>query len=92
MAGKAAIMNTVKVGNIYKCKGGGKTSYWVVAGIRDRTVALIGYDKAWRVSSAVAYGIHVFEGPGNLFVPRELLGFIPEFESFKFSVHWVKPS
>lgn len=66
--------SSLAVGNVYKCHGGGKTRYWVVAGIAGASVALLGVGRDGHVSSATAYGRHVYECTSGLFKPRTCVG------------------
>lgn len=50
-APKPPIDTAVRLGNVYPCKGGGKTHYWIVVGFNERTVNLLGVN-----SDEMCYG------------------------------------
>lgn len=81
-----SIDTTVRVGNVYKCKGGGKTAYWIVVGLAGRSVALVGINDDGAVTSAATYAIHVFDGT---FPGRALLGHCAAVESMEFDIEWL---
>jgi hypothetical protein len=76
---------TVRVGNVYACKGGGKTRYWIVVGMTDRTTNLLGINSDGVVSSTANYGTHVFDGT---FQGRELLGHCAGLDQLEFDITW----
>lgn len=82
------IDTTLRVGNVYACKGGGKTRYWIVVGLSDRTVNLLGIDRDGQITSTANYGAHVFEG-GLSQSGRELLGWCTGLDALDFDVTWV---
>ena len=86
-APRPAIDTTVRIGNVYPCKGGGKTHYWVVVGLTDRTVNLLGINSDGVVTSTANYGLHVFEGSVG-FSGRELLGHCGGLDSMEFDILW----
>lgn len=75
------------VGNVYACKGGGKTRYWIVIGISDRTVNLVGVNSEGAVSSTVNYGVHVFTNTAHF--GRELLGRVDGLGELAFDITWI---
>lgn len=80
---------TLRIGNVYACKGGGKTTFWIVVGLDDRSVNLLGINRDGVVTSTQNYGRHVFDGPAsNLFKKRTLLGRCEGLESLEFDVQW----
>ena len=79
--------NELRVGNVYKCKGGGKTSFWIVINFDDKSVQLIGINRAGIITSATAYGRHVFDNSTSLF-RREPLGFCSGLEELEFNINW----
>ena len=79
--------NELRVGNVYKCKGGSKTSFWVVINFDDRSVQLIGINRDGIITSASAYGRHVFDNSSALF-RREPIGFCAEIENLEFNIQW----
>lgn len=76
---------TLRIGNVYACKGGGKTKYWVVVGLSERTVNVLGFDDEGVVTSTGNYGSHVFDGsyPG-----RDVIGYCNGIEELQFDVTW----
>ena len=77
----------LRVGNVYKCKGGGKTSFWIVINFDDRSVQLIGINREGVITSATAYGRHVFDNSTTLF-RREPLGYCADMENLEFNITW----
>lgn len=75
------------IGNVYKCKGGGKTSYWIVISFDDRSVQLIGINKDGVITSATSYGRHVFDNSTSLF-RRAPLGYCAGLEELEFNITW----
>lgn len=75
----------VRVGNVYKCKGGNKTAYWIVVGADSQSVNLIGINHEGVVSSTANYGIHVFTSPN---FNRKLLGRCNGLEQLEFDIEW----
>jgi hypothetical protein len=75
------------VGNVYACKGGGKTRYWVVIGFDDRAVNLIGINADGAVSSTANYGAHVFNKKFAGF-GRDILGRCEGLDDLTFDVIW----
>lgn len=86
-APRPAIDTTVRVGNVYPCKGGGKTHYWIVISISDRTVNLLGINSDGVITSTANYGLHVFEGSVG-FPGRDLLGHCAGLDSMEFDITW----
>jgi hypothetical protein len=78
----------LRVGNVYKCKGGGKTVFWVVIGFDDKAVQLIGINREGIVTSATAYGRYVFDNSTTLFRAREVIGFCAGLEGLEFDIQW----
>jgi hypothetical protein len=88
-APQPAFDTSLRVGNVYRCKGGGKTHYWVVVGLSERTVNLLGINSDGNVTSTANYGAHVFEG--NIGVTgREMLGRCAGLDSLDFDIEWVQ--
>lgn len=80
---------SLRIGNVYACKGGGKTMFWIVVGLDDRSVNLLGINRDGVVTSTQNYGRHVFDGPAShLFKKRTLLGRCEGLESLEFDVLW----
>jgi hypothetical protein len=77
------------IGNVYVCKGGGKTAYWVVVGIGERSVNLLGINRQGEVSSTANYGQHVFES--NNF-NREVIGHCAGINDLEFDIIWMDKS
>jgi len=77
----------LRVGNVYACKGGNKTRYWIVVGIAGASVALIGINTEGIVTSATSYGAHVFNGTSS-FVPRKVLGRVEGLDELNFDITW----
>lgn len=80
---------TLRIRNVYRCKGGGKTHYWVVVGLSERTVNLIGINSDGQVTSTANYGAHVFEGSIG-FAGRELLGRASGVANMEFDIEWIE--
>jgi len=74
------------IGNVYAAKGGNKTRYWVVVGIRDSTVILLGLNADGELSSAATYGAHVFS-QGSRY-NRPVLGRCEGIEELNFDIVW----
>ena len=83
------IMDTseLRIGNVYKCKGGGKTSYWIVISMDEKAVQLIGINRDGVISSATSYGRHVFDNSTTLF-RRAPIGFCAGLEDLEFNIQW----
>jgi hypothetical protein len=79
---------TLRIGNIYACKGGGKTSFWIVIGLTERTVNLIGINRDGVITSTANYGAHVFDFKYTGF-GRELLGHCDGLDALDFDITWV---
>lgn len=77
----------LRVGNVYKCKGGGKTTFWIVINFDDRSVQLIGINRDGIITSATAYGRHVFDNSSTLF-RRAPIGYCPGLEDLEFNIAW----
>lgn len=75
------------VGNVYKCKGGGKTSFWIVINIDDKSVQCIGINRDGVITAATSYGRHVFDNSTTLF-RREPIGFCPGIDALEFNIEW----
>lgn len=82
------IDTTLRVGNVYACKGGGKTRFWIVIGMDDRTVNLVGINGDGVITSTANYGAHVFEG-ARVGVGREMLGRCDGLNALDFDITWV---
>jgi hypothetical protein len=63
----------IAIGNIYACKGGQKTDYWIVVGLTDTVVNCVGTDKEGRITSTANYLPHVFNGRYTGY-PRPVVG------------------
>lgn len=79
--------NELLIGNVYKCKGGSKTDYWIVVGIDTKSVFLIGVNKEGVMTSATSYGRHVFDGSSPLF-NRKSIGRCEGIEQLEFDINW----
>ena len=86
-APKPPIDTSLRLGNVYQCKGGGKTHYWIVVGLNERTVNLLGVNSDGVVTSTANYGAHVFD-ERNAGFGRELLGQCGGIETMKFDINW----
>jgi hypothetical protein len=84
-----AVDTTLKVGNVYRCKGGGKTHYWVIVGLSDRSVNLIGINSQGQITSTANYGQHVFDSSSSFYPGRELLGRCSGLEELEFDIEWI---
>ena len=81
----------LRIGNVYRCNGGGKTRYWIVVGLDDRSVNLLGINDQGEVSSTANYGRHVFENASLGFRGRAVLGFCEGVTDLNLSVVWSDP-
>lgn len=54
------IIEPATVGNVYACKGGQKTDYWIVIRATDTAINCVGVDKEGRITSTANYQPHVF--------------------------------
>lgn len=88
-APRAEFDSTLQLGNVYRCKGGGKTHYWIVIGATERTVNLLGINSDGQVTSTANYGAHVFDGSAIGFAGRELLGRCAGIDSLEFDIEWI---
>lgn len=79
---------TLTIGNVYRCKGGGKTHYWIIVGLSERTVNLLGINSDGQVTSTANYGAHVFDGSVG-FSGRELLGRCSGLAELDFDIEWI---
>ncbi len=73
------------IGNIYRCKGGNKTNYWMIVGVRASTVICLGLDDEGNITSSSNYGLHVFH---NSPWAREPLGKAIDMPEMRFNVAW----
>lgn len=80
--------NELRVGNVYKCKGGGKTAFWVCVGFDEKAVQLLGINREGIITSATAYGRHVFDNSTRIFAGREIIGFCAGMEELDFDITW----
>lgn len=80
---------SLRVGNVYRCKGGGKTHYWIVIGLTERTVNLLGINSDGAVTSTSNYGAHVFEGSVG-FAGREMVGRCSGLSDLDFDIEWLQ--
>lgn len=81
-------VDEIRVGNVYKCKGGNKTRFWVCMGFDEQSVSLLGLGANGEVTSAVSYGRHVFSPISTTFKPREVVGFCESLEQLEFDITW----
>ena len=79
---------SLRIGNVYRCKGGGKTHYWIVVGLSERAVNLLGINSDGVITSTANYGAHVFERSLG-FTGRELLGTCHGVENIDLDVTWM---
>lgn len=77
----------LRVGNVYKCRGGGKTSFWIVINIDDKSVQVIGINRDGIITSASSYGRHVFDNSTSVFRAKPL-GFCPGIDALEFNIEW----
>lgn len=75
----------VEIGNVYQAKGGSKTKYWVVIGISDNRVHVVGLDSEGAMVSVASYYKHVFCG-GSMWRPREVIGRVEGLDSLMFDI------
>ena len=80
--------NDLRVGNVYKCKGGGKTRFWICVGFDDKAVMLVGINNEGIITSATSYGRHVFDNSVAVFRAREVVGFCESLEQLEFDITW----
>lgn len=71
----------LKVGAVYRAKGGNKTRYWVIANIRSERVDVIGLDFKGEISQFATYNTYVF-------VCREEVGFVKGLDDLSLEVHF----
>lgn len=83
-----ALPNELAVGNVYKCKGGGKTAYWICINFDEKAVQLIGINREGVITSATAYGRHVFDNSTRIFSGREVIGFCAGLIELEFDITW----
>lgn len=88
-APQPAFDTSVRLGNVYRCKGGGKTHWWIIVGISERTVNLLGVNSDGAVTSTANYGMHVFDGSVG-FTGRELVGRCEGIESMQLDITWIQ--
>jgi hypothetical protein len=79
---------TLRLGNVYACKGGGKTNYWIVVGMNERTVNLLGINRDGVVTSTASSDAHEL-AEGQRLYGRELLGRCDGLESLDFDITWM---
>lgn len=79
----------LKLGNVYPCKGGGKTRYWIVVGLQGSSVNLLGINNDGVVTSTASYGAHIFRET-TYHAGRELLGFCPGIAELEFDITWFR--
>lgn len=73
------------IGNVYLCKGGNKTRFWIVVAIRVNTVVCLGVDQDGNITSSSNYGLHVFDGcPWS----RQPVGKVLDMPDMNFSIRW----
>jgi hypothetical protein len=87
-APRPPVDSSLQIGNVYRCKGGGKTHYWIVIGLTERTVNLVGINSDGAITSTANYGAHVFEGHVG-FSGRELLGRCTGVADMEFDIEWI---
>lgn len=85
------IVKSLQVGNVYPCRGGKKTKYWVVIGIADDMCHLIGLNQLGEISSTASYGVHVFDGSSFVFKRCDsILGYCPSIATMNFDIEWFE--
>ena len=73
------------VGNVYRCKGGNKSRYWVIVAVHRGTCVCLGLDEEGNVTSSTNYAEHVFDGfPWS----RELIGRAIDMPDMNFRIAW----
>lgn len=81
----------LRVGNVYRCKGGGKTVYWIVIACDFNSVQVIGLNREGTITSATSYGRHVFDpGASKFFRPRQPIGYCAGLEDLNFTIEWIE--
>ena len=85
------IDTSLRIGNVYPCKGGGKTRYWIVVGLDDVSVNMLGINADGRVTSTANYGVHVFANRYVGFPGRTLLGRCDGVDALDLDVTWYLP-
>lgn len=78
----------LRVGNVYPCHGGKKTRYWIVIGLSERAVHMVGINDAGDITSTANYGAHVFNGRHAGFKQRPVLGFCEWASEMAFTIRW----
>ena len=77
----------LRIGNVYKCKGGGKTTFWIVISFDDKSVQLLGINRDGVITSASSYGRHVFDNSSPVF-RRTPIGYCADLENMEFNISW----
>lgn len=77
----------LRIGNVYKCKGGGKATFWIVISFDDKSVQLLGINRDGVITSASSYGRHVFDNSTTLF-RRVPIGYCADLENMEFNISW----
>lgn len=79
----------LRIGNVYPCKGGGKTRYWIVIGLQGSSVNLLGINADGIITSTANYGAHVFK-ESTYSAGRELLGYCAGVAELEFDITWFR--
>lgn len=77
----AVAYERVRVGDVYKSKGGNKSVFWLIVGITGLRAHAIGLDREGEIVSTTSYGVHAF-------ADRELLGRCEGIDDFKADIEW----
>lgn len=79
--------DSVAIGNVYLSKNSRVTKYWVVVGLRDRTVIMLGLDEEGNISSSASYGQHCFEDAAWC-KGRKPIGRVVNMPTLEFQIEW----
>lgn len=82
------VCDEVAVGNVYACKGGGKTKFWIVMAVNQNSVNLVGINGDGAITSTANYGVHVFQSSRQ---GRDLLGVCEDLKAMEFNIAWNIP-
>lgn len=81
------IESELRVGNVYACKGGGKTRYWIVVGYDGKSVNMLGVNADGKVTSTCNYGAYVFDNTSKYW-HRPVIGFCHGLDKMKLQIEW----
>jgi hypothetical protein len=76
----------IKVGNVYRARGGSPTKFWVVFAVRGSQISVLGLDGSGEIVTGQTYGKDAFESSGSC--QRTPVGFIPGLADVQLKVTW----